>query len=109
MPTEFGLADGDAQGHPLFFEAQYIEVELGPGDFSALQFDHAADAMLGVNDKIADIEVQGLSRHEKRPFSNVRSHTAVNRPAPRQRPPGHGLRLANTILHETTATERDGL
>src|SRR5690606_26402090 len=41
----------------------HVELELHAGDFFALQLDHPADPMLGINDVIADIECGGIHSH----------------------------------------------
>src|SRR5206468_4159299 len=52
------LVHGNSKRHLLLLEAEDIKLETGSGDFGALQFDDATNAMLGVYDVIADIEIE---------------------------------------------------
>ena len=63
-----GLVGGNAERHPLLFEAKHIEFELHAGDFLPLQFNHTANAVLWVYDIIADVEGQRLGSHSVEPF-----------------------------------------
>src|SRR5690606_15641238 len=59
------LVGRDAERHPLLLETEYVEFELHPCDFFVLQLDHTADAVLGIDDVVADIEGGSLAGHAK--------------------------------------------
>src|SRR5689334_4502489 len=83
------LQDRNAKGHLLLLEAQNIQLETGSGDFGALQLDDAANAMLGVNNIIADVEAKRLCSHY-RPFLIAADEPAPKRCHPPKRPFGRG-------------------
>src|SRR3546814_19177443 len=52
----FGLVGRNAERHALLLEAQNVKLQLRTRDFRALQLDDTADAVLGINHIVADIE-----------------------------------------------------
>jgi hypothetical protein len=59
----FDLVGRHAQGHAFLFKAQHIEFQSHPGDFLLLQFDHPANAVLGINNVVTNIEGVRLGHH----------------------------------------------
>ena len=57
------LARNIQVNHALLFETQHVKFQFRASNFLALQFDHTADTMLGINDIIADDEAQRLGSH----------------------------------------------
>ena len=62
-PDRLDLVHRHAKGHALLLEAEHVELQLHPGDFLLLQFDHPADTVLRVNDVVSNIEGVSLGRH----------------------------------------------
>src|SRR5689334_9048072 len=91
------LVDRNAESHLLLFEPEHVELQAGSGDFGALKLDDAANAMLGVNNIIADVEAKRLCSHYT-PF-RLRQQSRRIRYAPQndQRPWLHACFLASLM------------
>jgi len=87
MPTLSALLVGNAERHALLLETEHIQLEFRTRDFLALEFDHAADTMLGINDIIADNEAQRLCSHLERPFCSSEPQGSI-KSVQRERPGG---------------------
>src|SRR3546814_8681129 len=52
----FGLVGRNAERHALLLEAQNVKLQLRTRDFRALQLDATADAVLGINHIVPDMD-----------------------------------------------------